>query len=234
MERKELIKITTKDGKQLVSARELHEFLEIGKVFGAWINDMIGYGFEENVDYTTYWSDSKNGNAVEYLGSPQKMSAKGYTKEYIITIDMAKELSMIQRTEKGKQARLYFIECEKQLKTIDLKANLLLAIYNGGQEGVAASKKLTEMEVAAATQPLLEENKELKIQTQKDREWFSIKRVAMINNTSWKNYKWKDLKNAGIELGYTVKKVFDANYGEVNAYHIDVWKKVYPEVSFSF
>ena len=56
----------------------------------------------------------------------------------------------------------------------------------------------------------------------------------MINNTSWKNYKWKDLKNAGIELGYTVKKVFDANYGEVNAYHIDVWKKVYPEVSFSF
>lgn len=151
----DLIKITTKDGKQLVSARELHEFLEIGKVFGAWINDMIGYGFEENVDYTTYWSDSKNGNAVEYLGSPQKMSAKGYTKEYIITIDMAKELSMIQRTEKGKQARLYFIECEKKLKEVDLKANLLLAIYNGGQEGIAASKKLTELEVEEATKPLL-------------------------------------------------------------------------------
>ena len=115
----DLIKITTnEEGKQLVSARELHEFLEIGKVFGAWINDMIGYGFEENVDYTTYWSDSKNGNAVEYLGSPQKMSANGYELDYIITIDMAKELSMIQRTEKGKQARKYFIQCEKKLKEV--------------------------------------------------------------------------------------------------------------------
>ena len=98
----DLIKITTnEEGKQLVSARELHEFLEIGKVFGAWINDMIGYGFEENVDYTTYWSDSpKNGNTVEYLGSPQKMSARGYTKEYIITIDMAKDICRKQRRNK--------------------------------------------------------------------------------------------------------------------------------------
>ena len=222
MNNEELIKITTNEnGKQLVSAKELHEFLGIGVHFSTWMKRMCEYGFEEDIDFSILKSGNPNGGIAKIA-------------DYAITIDMAKELSMIQRTEKGKQARLYFIECEKQLKTIDLKANLLLAIYNGGQEGVAASKKLTEMEVAAATQPLLEENKELKIQTQKDREWFSIKRVAMINNTSWKNYKWKDLKNAGIELGYTVKKVFDANYGEVNAYHIDVWKKVYPEVSFSF
>ena len=222
MNNEELIKITTNEnGKQLVSAKELHEFLGIGVHFSTWMKRMCEYGFEEDIDFSILKSGNPNGGIAKIA-------------DYAITIDMAKELSMIQRTEKGKQARLYFIECEKQLKTIDLKANLLLAIYNGGQEGVAASKKLTEMEVAAATQPLLEENKELKIQTQKDKEWFSIKRVAMINNTSWKNYKWKDLKNAGIELGYTVKKVFDANYGEVNAYHIDVWKKVYPEVSFSF
>ena len=155
--KEELIKITTNEnGVQCVSARELHEFLEIGKVFGAWINDMIGYGFEENVDYTTYWSDSKNGNAVEYLGSPQKMSARGYTKEYIITIDMAKELSMIQRTEKGKQARLYFIECEKKLKTqvpqLTEEQKLALLVFEGGFSAVEASKKMVELQ----TKPLLE------------------------------------------------------------------------------
>ena len=224
---KDLIKITTnKDGKQLVSARELHEFLEIGKVFGAWINDMIGYGFEENVDYTTYWSDSKNGNAVEYLGSPQKMSARGYTKEYIITIDMAKELSMIQRTDKGKQARLYFIECEKKLKAIDNKAQLLLDIYNGGEKAIAASKKLHEIEAA----PIKAELKEANIQLQKDKQWWSIKRVAIITNTSWKDYSWKKLKAASEKTNHEVKKVFDANFGSVNAYHEDAWREVYPDI----
>ena len=113
----ELIKITTnEEGKKLVSARELHEFLEIKSVFSTWFNRMKEYGFETNIDFIEIWSDSKNGNAVEYLGSPQKMSAKGYEVDYAISIDMAKELSMIQRTDKGKQARKYFIECEKQLK----------------------------------------------------------------------------------------------------------------------
>ena len=222
MERKELIKITTnEEGKQLVSARELYDGLKIKVHFSTWMKRMCEYGFEEDIDFSILKSGNPNGGIDKI-------------DDYIITVEMAKEICMVQRNELGKQYRLYFIDCEKKLKELSTKANLLLAIYNGGQEGIAASKKLTEMEVAAATKPLLEENKELKIQTQKDKEWFSIKRVAMINNTSWKNYKWKDLKNAGIELGYTVKKVFDANYGEVNAYHIDVWKKVYPEVSFSF
>lgn len=157
----ELIKITTnEEGKRLVSAKELHEFLEVNSVFTTWFKRMCEYGFEENVDYTVFWSDSKNGNAVEYLGSPQKMSAKGYELNYVITIDMAKEISMLQRTEKGKEARKYFIECEKQLKETQNKAQLLLAIYNGGQEGVLASKQLAEIEVREATKPLLDKIEE--------------------------------------------------------------------------
>ena len=63
---KDLIKITTnKDGKQLVSARELHEFLEIDSNFTTWFKRMIEYGFDINVDFTEVWSDSKNGNAVD-------------------------------------------------------------------------------------------------------------------------------------------------------------------------
>ena len=98
----ELIKITTKDGKQLVSARELHEFLEIKTDFRKWFPRMCEYGFIENIDYTP----------VKFV---HPLNLQECT-DYAISIDMAKELSMIQRTEKGKQARLYFIECEKKSK----------------------------------------------------------------------------------------------------------------------
>lgn len=117
----ELIKVNYEDGKGLVSGRELHEFLEVNSVFTTWFKRMCEYGFDENTDFIEVWSDSKNGNAVEYLGNPQKMSASGYEVNYIITTNMAKELSMIQRTDKGKQARKYFISCEEKLKEVSNK-----------------------------------------------------------------------------------------------------------------
>jgi len=98
-----LIIITTNEqGSQVVSARELHEFLEVGADFSHWIKRMIEYGFTENEDYSTF----------------VKKDGRQTLKEYAITLDMAKELSMIQRSEKGKQARKYFIDSEKQLKAI--------------------------------------------------------------------------------------------------------------------
>ena len=209
----DLIKITTnEEGKQLVSARELHDFLEIKTDFRKWFPRMCEYGFEENIDYTP----------VKFV---HPMNLQECT-DYAISIDMAKELSMIQRTEKGKQARLYFIECEKKLKTIDNKAQLLLDIYNGGEKAIAASKKLHEIEAA----PIKAELKEANIQLQKDKQWWSIKRTAIMTNTSWKDYSWKKLKAASLETGHEVKKVFDANFGAVNAYHEDAWKEVYPEI----
>ena len=100
----ELIKITTNDeGKQLVSARELHEGLEIKTRFNDWVNRMIEYGFEENIDYTaiTQKRVTAQGNEISFT-------------DYIITIDMAKEICMIQRTDLGRKYRKYFIECEKK------------------------------------------------------------------------------------------------------------------------
>lgn len=212
---KDLIKITTnKDGKQLVSAKELHEFLEIKTEFRKWFPRMCEYGFEENIDF---------------IRVSQKCPTLGGIQEkvdYAISIDMAKEISMIQRTDKGKQARLYFIECEKKLKAIDNKAQLLLDIYNGGEKAIEASKKLHEIEAA----PIKAELKEANIQLQKDKQWWSIKRVAVITNTSWKDYSWKKLKEASIKTGHDVKKVFDANFSQVNAYHEDAWKEVYPDI----
>ena len=102
---KELIKITQHNGNSFISARELHKFLEVGKVFGAWINERIEqFGFIENQDYVVFSEIGKNPKG----GRPMK--------EYLLSIDMAKELSMLERNEKGKQARIYFIECEKRLR----------------------------------------------------------------------------------------------------------------------
>lgn len=100
---KELIKITkNEEGQQLVGARELHEFLEVTERFSNWFNRQLQYGFVENEDFT----GCKVFNAL----------AKQELQDYAITIDMAKEISMIQRTEKGKQARKYFIKCEEKLR----------------------------------------------------------------------------------------------------------------------
>jgi anti-repressor protein len=90
--------------KRLVNARELHEWLESGQDFSDWIKGRIEqYGFIENKDFSIILGKSTGGRP---------------SKEYIITLDMAKELSMVERTEKGKEARQYFIKCEEKLQEL--------------------------------------------------------------------------------------------------------------------
>lgn len=88
-----------------VNARDLHAFLEVGKDFSDWIKDrIVAYDFVENHDFVVSAEIGEN----PLGGRP--------AKEYHLSIDMAKELSMIERNEKGKQARRYFIECERLAK----------------------------------------------------------------------------------------------------------------------
>ena len=90
---------------ETVNARELHSFLEVGKMFANWIKDRIEqYNFIENLDYVVIAEIGNNPSG----GRP--------SKEYAISIDMAKELAMVERNDKGRQARQYFIECERRLK----------------------------------------------------------------------------------------------------------------------
>ena len=96
----ELIKIEEKNGEQLVSARELHKFLEVTERFQQWIDKKIEkYNFIENKDYI----GCKFFNTL----------AKQELQDYLLKIPMAKELAMLQNNEKGKQAREYFIKCEE-------------------------------------------------------------------------------------------------------------------------
>ncbi|OCB03919.1 hypothetical protein BBC27_05745 [Acidithiobacillus ferrivorans] len=86
----------------LCNARDLHAFLEVGKVFGAWINDRIEqHGFVENQDFVVFSEIGKNPQG----GRP--------AKEYHLTVDTAKHIAMAEHTPKGKEARDYFIECER-------------------------------------------------------------------------------------------------------------------------
>ena len=77
-----------------------------------------------------------------------------------------------------------------------------------------------------------EQDKRKALETELDRskEWYSIKRVAHLNGVSYKVFDWRKLKLESQRQGYGVRKIFDANYGEVNTYHVNVWEKVYPNM----
>jgi len=104
---RELIKIQQNEGKQTVSGKELYMFLEIKKDYSSWIKDQISRGmFEKGNDYT-----------IVPLKVPTGVSFRN-VDEYYFTIQSAKEISMMSMTERGQQARRYFIECEKQLQQV--------------------------------------------------------------------------------------------------------------------
>ena len=102
---KELIKVTYDNDRPIVSARELHDFLEVETPYRIWFPRMQEYGFTEGTDFNPY----KNVR-VQMEGN---RTVNREVDDAALTIDMAKEICMIQRSEKGKQARQYFIQLEK-------------------------------------------------------------------------------------------------------------------------
>ena len=73
-----------------------------------------------------------------------------------------------------------------------------------------------------------DKRKSLEAELDRSKEWYSIKRVAHMNGVSHKAFDWRKLKIESQRQGYGVKKIFDANYGTINVYHMNVWEKVYP------
>ena len=87
----------------------------------------------------------------------------------------------------------------------------------------------TYLEALKALVAAEEAKEELQAQLDVSKDWYSIKRVAAMNGVDWKSFNWRKLKEKSIELGYGIKKIFDANYGEVNTYHRDAWEAAYPD-----
>ncbi|MHD0044965.1 phage antirepressor KilAC domain-containing protein [Corynebacterium diphtheriae] len=97
-----LIPLHDNDGVQAVMGRDLHKFLEVPTRYNDWIGRLVEkYGFIAGQDFCSKLSKSTGGRPSE---------------DHILTMDMAKEISMVQNNEKGKQARQYFIECEKKAR----------------------------------------------------------------------------------------------------------------------
>ena len=130
----ELIKIETREGfGRCVSLRELHEGLGIKTQFTKWAIRMIEYGFTENIDFILI-SQKRLTNNPKNLFTEQT--------DYIITIDMAKEICMIQRSDIGREFRKYFIECEKQLKEVVQKPQTQLPTdYLSALKALVASEE---------------------------------------------------------------------------------------------
>lgn len=110
----------------LCNARDLHTFLEVGKRFATWITERISeYQFIENQDFLII---SQN---------REKISRGRPAKDYHLTLDTAKELAMVERNEKGRQIRRYFIECEKKLREDTAKTqnplnvDIIMRVRNG-------------------------------------------------------------------------------------------------------
>lgn len=125
----ELIRVTENNGRQAVSARELHQFLEINTRFDMWAKRMIEYGFTEGIDFCTILSESTGGRP---------------SIDYALTLDTAKHWSMMQRNEKGMQARNYFIEVEKRatkpLSQLDILAQSVQILQ-------AQEKRMQQLEI---------------------------------------------------------------------------------------
>lgn len=136
----ELLKVNYDNDRITLSARELHEFLGIGTQYTKWFDRMSEYGFYENVDYQAI--------------SQKRLTAQGNETTYIdheITLDMAKEIAMIQRSDKGKEVRQYFLELERRWNSPETVMNRALE-YSRKQVKALMEEK----------QGLIEENKELK------------------------------------------------------------------------
>jgi anti-repressor protein len=114
----ELIQVNYDNDRPTVLARDLHEFLEVKTAFKDWFPRMCEYGFSEGIDYCSFLSNRSDG-----LPGKPKQDAQ-------LTIEMAKEICMLQRNERGKQARQYFIQLEKDWNSPELVMARALKMAN--------------------------------------------------------------------------------------------------------
>lgn len=130
----ELIKIeTNENGDARVSGRELHAFLEVETPYNKWFPRMAEYGFTEGEDFWTNLSESTGGRPAI---------------DHSMTIDMAKELCMIQRNERGKQARQYFLAVEKAWNSPEKIMARALVYANKKIESLGTTIQVQQQQIA--------------------------------------------------------------------------------------
>lgn len=133
----ETLQIVEKDGIQAVSARELHKGLGITDRFSRWFESLLKYGFSENEDFTSVKTSTLVNNGAERE-----------LDDYAVSLDMAKQICMLQRSEKGKQYRQYLINLEKAWNSPEKVMERALEIAHRKAE--EATRRIMEMQPKAA------------------------------------------------------------------------------------
>lgn len=118
----------------------------------------------------------------------------------------------------GKKAGLFK---EEYIKAFNTMERSLKEIKTPQTYAEALRRLADEVEAKEQIQYQLEQKTE---QLDESKEWYSIKRWAKENNMNWRCINWRRMKALSYGLGYEIKKIFDANYGQVNIYHINVFK----------
>ncbi|HFP7552852.1 TPA: antA/AntB antirepressor family protein [Campylobacter coli] len=163
----------------------LFYFLEIDTKFADWIKNRIShYNFIENQDYII--------EIVYTKGRPRK--------EYYVTLDMAKELCMVENNEKGRQARRYFIECEKRLKNLEQEQMQKLAFHQslGYKSQLAQQKQKYENEIKA-----------LKYDLEQSKNNFKDKLNCILAKNGLYAFDFKTFKNYALKLEKMLKDLKD-------------------------
>ncbi|MFS0295177.1 antA/AntB antirepressor family protein [Corynebacterium striatum] len=183
----ELIPLADNNGVQAVTGRDLHAFLEVRDNYTDWMKRMIAYGFSAGQDFSEI-SDKPKG-----AGRPRI--------DHIMSLDMAKEISMIQRTDKGKQARQYFIECERRVKS---SVPAIPQTYAEALRAAADNAERAEVEARnAAEQRQLAEKRQRALEAQAPA---VAKAAAHSASEEWKGRQEfaREVQAWGRNWGYTI------------------------------
>lgn len=138
----EIININYSSDRPTVLGRELHDMLGVNSNYTTWFNRMCDYGFKEHVDFETCFPNLESENQH---GGQNKV-------DHQLTIPMAKEICMLQRTERGKECRQYFIKIEEQWNSPDAIMQRALQIANSRVEKLRGENQIL-LEQNTAMQP---------------------------------------------------------------------------------
>lgn len=225
----ELIPLTECEGAQAVMGRDLHAFLEVRAHYKDWFPRMVEYGFTAGQDFSSKMSGSTGGRPRQ---------------DHIISLDMAKEIAMIQRTEKGKQARQYFIEVEKRHRqaqpVMTGKELMAAALIEADATIQELEQKNTELApkaqswdhlaapggdyaVAAAAKVL---SRDPNIQVGRNQLFARMHELGWIFRTQGKRAHWEAYQDKGINTGRLVHKLSSPFFNE----RTEEWEQPAPTI----
>lgn len=229
----ELIPLTEREGAQAVMGRDLHTFLEVKQRYNDWFPRMVEYGFATGQDYVLKNEYVRGRNNREYEQA-----------NHVISLDMAKEIAMIQRTEKGKQARQYFIEVEKRHRqaqpVMTGKELMAAALIEAGATIQELEQKNTELApkaqswdhlaapggdyaVAAAAKVL---SRDPNIQIGRNQLFAKLSELGWIFRTQGKRAHWEAYQDKGINTGRLVHKLSSPFFNE----RTEEWEQPAPTI----